>query len=1640
MSLSFRRFVKRLPQHSMPSRRTPGKHFSRPRVEPLEDRTLPSFAAPVSYPVGNSPFDVTVGDFNGDTHPDLATANRFTNDVSVLLGNPNGTFQAATHYPTGSPGNICLAIAKGDFNNDGNLDIVAGLQNNQVAVFLGNGNGTFQTALISSNGPYNVDELTVGDLNNDGKLDLAVSSYNGINVLRGNGNGTFQVPLSTGVGAIYYDVVLGHFNTDSNLDLAAANDNNTVNIFIGNGSGTFQTGATYAMPVTPYRFALADLNTDGKPDLAVANLNGSNVSVLLGAGGGTFQPPVNYPTASLTDGVTVADFNSDNKLDLAVTVLSGPGTVGELPGNGDGTFGPRVFSPAGSSPIALAAADFNHDNKPDLAVVNRDANTISVLINTSSPPVNQPPTDLALSPGSVPENSATGTTVGTFTTTDPDAGDTHTYTLVTDPGGGAGGADNASFTIVGNTLQTTAAFDFETKSSYSIRVRTTDAGGLYFEKNFTISVENVNEAPVNSVPGPLTTPEDTDRPIVNEVGLPMSIADVDAGGNPVQVNLSVTNGTLTLGTTAGLNFNFNDKAGIGAGDGTADAVMNFRGTLNDINTALGGMYFSPNADYNGSATLQVITNDRGNTGSGGPLSDADTVAITVTEVNDRPVAADDTTSTAEDTPLTFEALELLANDSPGPANESSQPLAVVSVSATSSAGGTVVLGEGGTITYTPPADFHGEDRFSYVIQDNGTTNGIADPKTDTGTVTITVTPVNDAPVADAGGPYSGDEDSPIEFTGSGTDVDEGDTLTYSWDFGDGTEATPFSSNPNATHIYANDGTYTAMLTVKDSAGAIGTRRVTVTVNDIPGTSDIRMVSAVADGGTGLTVTYEVLNVPLTGSFDLGFYRSDDALFGGDVLLDTVTIGNPDDWTVGVHEHWFDLGAKPSQVSLPGVGVAEVNADYHLLVVADPTNAVTEDDGDPFNEDNTALLTGAYHKPGGDVFVHGGLGDDDIRIMFRTATATRLMIGGVTLMTYTNSDVDSYRIRSHAGADQIDGAGADEPLTMWGGDDNDTLTGGNMRDEMNGGAGTDTLIEAGDHAVFTLSDTQFQGDATPNNPLDDIEVATLTGGPRSNVFDVSGWTGIGSLAGGGGADTVKAIKNASMTLTDDALTATDTMNLNLFGIGLADLRGRASVNTFTVSGWTGGGWLRGGNGADVVVAVKNTSFTLTDNALSTGDGMSLKLASVRVAHLNGGAGDNSFIVGGWTGTGSLAGGGGGDYMAASKNRDFTLTDTGLSATDGMSLSLTGMGWVNLFGGAGNNTFTVSGWTGGCFIDADGGTADKLLAVRDTSYTLANNSLITTDGMTLSMTNIEKAELTGGVGDNTFDVSFWTGSATLDGGGGTNVVSATRNISFVLTDSSLTTGDGMNVSLANIRTARLGGVAAGTSFTVSSWTGSGQLTGMGCTVRATKDADMTLSDVALTASDGMSMTLVGIAAAALVGGSGENRIDASAFTGVGNLIGLGGNDILLGGSGMNGLNGGGGDDVLVGGGGNDSLGGDDGNDVLIGGVGADQLYGLGGGDLLIAGSTSYDNDLTALGAIRDEWTSSRNYATRVANLRGVGTGDRANGNYFLQAGQTVFDDAVADQLTGGDGRDWFFAIQLGGVLDQLVPEANELVDEL
>jgi hypothetical protein len=362
---------------------------------PAAAETVPSVAFVRSdLSIGNTPFAVAVGDFNGDRLPDLVTANYNSNNVSVLLGKGDGTFQTPVTYATGVGPS---AVITGDFDDDGRPDLA--VTNNGstgaagLSILLGNGDGTFQSQLTfaTAQNPY---ALAAGDFNNDGKLDLAVADLgaSAVSLLLGNGDGTFQPAVAYGVGVAPVSICVGDFNSDGSLDLAVANEGYAggyaISVLLGNGDGTFQPQVLYITGASPDAVAAGDFNGDGRLDLAVGVGYPDSVSIFLGNGDGTFQAHVDYPTGSGPASIVVDDLNGDGKPDLAVADYDGgtpfPGFVSVLLGNGDGTFQPRVDYAIGSAPNSIVAADLNQDGRPDLAVADSYPTTISLLLQTTA--------------------------------------------------------------------------------------------------------------------------------------------------------------------------------------------------------------------------------------------------------------------------------------------------------------------------------------------------------------------------------------------------------------------------------------------------------------------------------------------------------------------------------------------------------------------------------------------------------------------------------------------------------------------------------------------------------------------------------------------------------------------------------------------------------------------------------------------------------------------------------------------------------------------------------------------------------------------------------------------------------------------------------------------------------------------------------------------------------------------------------------------------------------------------------------------------------------------------------------------------------------------------------------------------------
>jgi hypothetical protein len=247
-----------------------------------------------------------VGDFNGDGKLDVAVAHFYSNNVTVLLGNGDGTFQPARVVQTFAPDMYLIPVAVGDVNGDGKLDLItASVGNVMVAVMLGNGDGTFQPARMY---PFvgDPESIVVRDFNGDGKPDLALSNDDApdarVAVLLGNGDGTYQAVRYFSVGGYESEsLAAGDFNGDGKLDLAVANaGSNNVSVLLGNGDGTFQPARTFAVGNRLEFVTVGDFNGDGKLDLAVASYNSNTVGVLMGVGDGTFValPPAALPTFS----------------------------------------------------------------------------------------------------------------------------------------------------------------------------------------------------------------------------------------------------------------------------------------------------------------------------------------------------------------------------------------------------------------------------------------------------------------------------------------------------------------------------------------------------------------------------------------------------------------------------------------------------------------------------------------------------------------------------------------------------------------------------------------------------------------------------------------------------------------------------------------------------------------------------------------------------------------------------------------------------------------------------------------------------------------------------------------------------------------------------------------------------------------------------------------------------------------------------------------------------------------------------------------------------------------------------------------------------------------------------------------------
>ena len=724
------------------------------------------------------------------------------------------------------------------------------------------------------------------------------------------------------------------------------------------------------------------------------------------------DPPVATDDAYTTDedialvrvapGVLGNDTDPDG--DTLTAVLVGDVTSGTLTLTADGSF----------SYIPNA----NYNGSDSFTYVTNDGTTDSNLATVSITinPVNDPPVatdDAYTTDEDVTLNIAASGVLGNDT--DPES-DPLTAALLTDvTSGSLTLSADGSFDYIPNA-------DFNGTDSFTYEAR--DGNGGATPGTVTITVNPINDPPV-ATDDAYTTDEDI---ALVRVAPGVLGNDTDPDGDTLTAVLvgDVTSGTLTLTADGSFsyipnaNYNGSDSFTYVTNDGTTDSnLATVSITINPVNdppvatddayttdedvtlniaasgvlgndtdpesdpltaalltdvtsgsltlSADGSFDYIPNADFNGTDSFTYEARD----GNGGATPG--TVTITVNPINDPPVATDDAYTTDEDIALVRVAPGVLGNDT----DPDGDTLTAVLVGDVTS--GTLTLTADGSFSYIPNANYNGSDSFTYVTNDGTTDSNLA-------TVSITINPVNDPPVADPGGPYPGTASIALSVDGSASSDPDGSIVSHVWDFGDGAIA----SGSVASHTYVTGGTFTITLTVTDDGGASNSATTTATI----------LAPPVADAGG-----------PYTG------------VIGAPVSLTGAASSDPDG---SITSYAWNFGDSAS-----GTGIT-IGHTYGSAGTYTVTLTVTDDDG--FTATDTAIAT-IGSLDGGAIYsaecasCHGASGEGGIGPSLQASTLSLSQIVAIVTdgqgsmpafsSTLTTAQIDS--VGSHALGLQVTGA-------------------------------------------------------------------------------------------------------------------------------------------------------------------------------------------------------------------------------------------------------------------------------------------------------------------------------------------------------------------------------------------------------------------------------------------------------------------------------------------------------------------------------------------------------------------------------------------------------------------------------------------
>jgi VCBS repeat-containing protein len=663
--------------------------------------------------------------------------------------------------------------------------------------------------------------------------------------------------------------------------------------------------------------------------------------------------------------------------------------------------------------------------------------------------------------------------------------------------------DSLTATLVTSTTHGSLAFNTDGSFTYtpqanfhgadSFQYAARDGSSFSFIRTVTLDVTSVNDAPVAAGDSYQTT-EDT----------PLTVPAVGVLGNDSDVEGTALSAVLVTGPA--------------------------HGTLTQ--SADGSFTYTPSANYHGTDSFTYRASD------GSADSNIATVSLTISAVNDAPTAADDAYFLGEDQSLTIAGPGVLAGDS----DVDGEALSALLVGGP--AHGTLNLNVDGSFTYTPNADYHGSDSFTYRASDGSLESSVA-------TVTLTIAPVNDAPTADAGADQTAAEGSTVSFTSVTSDA-EGDTLDYLWDFGDGATATDAAP----THAYADNGVYTVTLTVSDGQGGVRSDSLIVMVNNVAPTLSLSGASAVneasaytlnlaasdpgadtianwtIDWGDGavdtvagnpgsVSHTYadgtQTYSISATASDEDGTYSaaSSQSVTVSNVAP-TASLGGPATGARG-QERNFALGAAdPSPIdqaaaftfnidwgdgsSQTSTGPASQQLSHTFAAVGTFTVQITatDQDGGVSTTAQHTITINAVDLQAGTLVIGGTTADDSITVSPTNSTGTlAVTINGVSQGTFASAE--QIIIYGQAGHDQLKlntkkigptTYHVTVPAVIFGDAGNDTLDarGSSANNILVGGAGTDSL-QGGSGRELLLG--CLGADTLRGNGGDDLLIGNVT---------------------------------------------------------------------------------------------------------------------------------------------------------------------------------------------------------------------------------------------------------------------------------------------------------------------------------------------------------------------------------------------------------------------------------------------------------------------------------------------------------------------------------------------------------------------